>query len=255
MIRVLLNYLRSWFLLLRYYYKPRFVYERLLQEEGEDAGKNYILALKKEWGKEMMHTLNLHLHCQDESGVQEGEKVVYICNHQGLIDIPVLYTCLPENIAFVAKKELFSLPFIGYWIKKTGCVAIDRSSPRKGMQSIKDAADALEKGMNMVIFPEGTRTKAPDGAVAPFKQGSLKLAFFGKAQVVPVMIEGTRHIFSRSYAEKEVDIYVHIGKKSDPQTMTKAEQKQLAETIQQWIEKEREHILENRTEHLKLKEE
>ncbi len=243
MIRVFLHYVWSWFLLLRYYFSYRRVYEKILREEGEQQARNYVLHLKQQWGRDVIRSLNLRLQCKDESDVEEGERVVYVCNHQGLIDIPVLYTCLPLNVAFIAKKELFSLPFIGYWITKAGCVSLDRSSPRKGMESIKTAVRAMSEGMNMVIFPEGTRTKDPSGAVAPFKQGSLKLPLLGNAKIVPVMIEGTRHIFDTSYNKKDITVFVHIGKKIDPSQMSREEQKKLAAMVHQWVVQQRDALV------------
>ncbi|MFQ5508110.1 MAG: lysophospholipid acyltransferase family protein [Leptospirillia bacterium] len=125
--------------------------------------------------------------------------VLYVANHQGVFDIPIMMGHLPGSPAFVAKKELFRIPLLGYWMKRIGCIGLDRENPRVAIQQIKDAAEGVKGGRRMVLFPEGTRSRAADGAMGPFKRGSLKLAFLADAQVVPVTVEGSRFLLSSEW--------------------------------------------------------
>ena len=101
--------------------------------------------------------------------------VVFIGNHQGIMDIPLLFGYINKPMTFVAKAELGKIPLLSDWMKLLQCTFIERKSPRKSIQAIHDAADGVKKGYSQVIFPEGTRSKG--GPHHEFKAGSFKLAF------------------------------------------------------------------------------
>ena len=119
--------------------------------------------------------------------------VVFIGNHQGNMDIPLLFGFVNKPMTFVAKAELGKIPLLSDWMRLLQCTFIERKSPRKSIQAIKDAADGVKRGYSQVIFPEGTRSK--DGPAAEFKPGSFKLAFMSGAPIVPFTIDGTWRIF------------------------------------------------------------
>ena len=67
------------------------------------------------------------------------EPVLYVGNHQGNMDIPLLYSTAPQTMAFVAKKEMEKIPLLGYWMKERGCVFIDRDNARSSLKAINQA--------------------------------------------------------------------------------------------------------------------
>jgi len=76
------------------------------------------------------------------------------------------------------------------WMRLLGCLFIDRSSPRKGLESFKAAAEMIKKGQSVILFPEGTRRPT----IIPFKKGSFKLPLMAEVPILPVTIVGTEKI-------------------------------------------------------------
>ncbi|WP_294430018.1 1-acyl-sn-glycerol-3-phosphate acyltransferase [uncultured Treponema sp.] len=140
-----------------------------------------------------------------EEKVPQDRAVVFIGNHQGYMDIPLLFGFINKPMTFVAKAELGKVPLLSDWMKLLQCTFIERKSPRKSVQAIHDAADGVKKGYSQVIFPEGTRSKG--GPHNEFKAGSFKLAFMSGAPIVPVTIDGTWRIYE---GQKRVKKGQHI---------------------------------------------
>ena len=119
----------------------------------------------------------------------DGRKLVVMCNHQSQLDIPVLVSSLQRKMGFVAKRELGRIPLLNFWMRQVGCVFIDRSDRTGAHRALEKVAQ--EMGADpLVVFPEGTRSK--DGRLLPLKLGGCRLAVMAGAQVLPVLIQGTR---------------------------------------------------------------
>lgn len=137
--------------------------------------------------------------------IPQDRAVVFIGNHQGNMDIPLLFGFINKPMTFVAKAELGKIPLLADWMKLLQCTFIERKSPRKSIQAIHDAAEGVKKGYSQVIFPEGTRSKG--GPHHEFKAGSFKLAFMSGAPIVPVTIDGTWRIYE---GQKKVKKGQHV---------------------------------------------
>lgn len=117
---------------------------------------------------------------------------VLLCNHQSQLDIPALVAALGEQVGFVAKKELGNIPLLSFWMRRVGCVFIDRADRSGARESL--AAAARNLGAHpLVVFPEGTRSKT--GALLPIKSGGLRMAIQAGAWIVPVHVRNTRAAF------------------------------------------------------------
>jgi len=115
---------------------------------------------------------------------------IIMCNHQSELDIFVLLASLNIPIKWMAKKELFTLPFLGWLLRIGKNISVDRTNPRKALQAIREAADRIQEGMNVVVFPEGTWSS--DGNLLPFKMGAFILALRTRIPILPIAIKGTR---------------------------------------------------------------
>ncbi|MEI6206409.1 MAG: lysophospholipid acyltransferase family protein [Desulfuromonadales bacterium] len=128
------------------------------------------------------------------SGVEhipEGP-VIFMSNHQSSFDILALLAAMPRQIHWIAKKELFDIPFFGPSMRRGGYIPLDRGDGRKALQSMDEAATAIRQGKSVVMFPEGTRTQ--DGRLLPFKRGGFILARKAAVPVIPVTINGSGRI-------------------------------------------------------------
>jgi 1-acyl-sn-glycerol-3-phosphate acyltransferase len=127
----------------------------------------------------------------------EGGPFVVVANHQSLLDI-VLLCRVPREMKWVIKEELFKLPWIGWMLRLTGDMAVRRGDPESGGEAVARARAYLRRGMNVMIFPEGTRSR--DARLLPFKKGAFRLAIDAGVAVLPVVITGTAEGFKKGGA-------------------------------------------------------
>ena len=117
---------------------------------------------------------------------------ILVVNHASYIDPIVLSAVLPPQYAFVAKKELKHVPFVGYIVRKVGTHLVDRFTAVKGAQDMRRIMSS-GKGLDSIIFfPEGT-FYAEDG-LGKFKLGAFLTAVKNDIPVIPVAISGTRQM-------------------------------------------------------------
>ena len=114
--------------------------------------------------------------------------VVYACNHTSYMDTPVLFSTIPGQFRILAKKELWKLPFIGWYLNRSGQIPVDVTSSRAALSSLSGGVRALRDGMSVFVFPEGGRT--PDGALQRFENGAAYLAIRAQAPVIPIALSG-----------------------------------------------------------------
>lgn len=126
-----------------------------------------------------------------ENVLRDGPQV-FAANHESLADILVLAATLPVPFRFVAKRELFDIPFLGWHMRRAGFVAIDRGRPQRAARTLIEASRRVREGVSAVVFPEGTRSH--DGLLLPFRGGGFLLAMRAGVPIVPVAIRGTGEI-------------------------------------------------------------
>ncbi len=133
--------------------------------------------------------------------VKGGERLdgrgpyIFMSNHQGFYDVFALLAHLPIQFKWLAKRELFSVPILGWAMAAAGYISIDREGTRKTVEAMNRAAQRIREGMSVVIFPEGSRS--PDGSIQPFKKGGFNLAIKAKVPIVPLAITGSREIMPK----------------------------------------------------------
>jgi 1-acyl-sn-glycerol-3-phosphate acyltransferase len=113
---------------------------------------------------------------------------VVVSNHQSMLDIFML-SRLPREMKWVAKKELFRVPWVGWMFWLAGDIPIRRGDADSARDVLARARHYLDRGMNVMMFPEGTRSR--DGRMLPFKSGAFRLAIEAGVPVLPVAVYGT----------------------------------------------------------------
>lgn len=144
------------------------------------------------WAKSLLKIAGAKVDVKGLENIPKDKTVLFIGNHQGNFDIPIYLSQMPVLIGFVAKIELEKLPLIKTWMTHMKCVFMDRSSLRKSSEAIIHGIKNLKAGYNMVIFPEGTRSRGDKPG--EFKAGSFKLATKSKAAIIPVTMNGSYKI-------------------------------------------------------------
>src|SRR5689334_8538867 len=152
--------------------------------------------LARFWGKRLCRTCGVEIATQGGENVAWNEPLIVMANHQSYLDIPVLYTALPEPFGMLAKQELFRLPIFSAAMRGMRCIPIDRDNVRQSLASLRQAADQIRSGNSIVVFPEGTRSA--DGSLQELKTGPFYLAEMARVPVVPVGIRGTRSALAKA---------------------------------------------------------
>ena len=209
-----------------------FKHTYLLKTKGIEAAEQYLKKTGYLWSQFTLKIIGIELDVKGTENIPE-EQCVFIGNHSSILDIIILLNTIDKKMGFIAKKEILKTPIVGYWLKKSRCVPLDRENPRTAMLAINEAVKNIKEGSSMVIFPEGTRNK--EGKVAEFKKGSLKLATKSQVKIVPVSIDRASRCFEDTREFKPAKIKVVFGKPIDTKNLSKEEEGNLAENIRNII--------------------
>jgi 1-acyl-sn-glycerol-3-phosphate acyltransferase len=149
------------------------------------------------WSMQLLFMCNVKVKVEGREKLENDQRYVFVANHQSYFDIPVMYAGLFAGLSFIAKKELFVIPFFGWGMAAVGHIWIDRKNARRARKSITRAVSMLKRNkVSLVLFPEGTRSSS--GKVGEFKRASFVLALEAGVPVVPVAICGTRDVQPKS---------------------------------------------------------
>lgn len=160
-------------------------------DRGGKVGHYYA----KLWGKVALLVNRVKVRVEGMEQLNGQGPYIFMSNHQGYYDIFAFLSHLPYPFKWLAKKELFSVPFLGWTMAAVGYISVDRGGTRDTVEAMNEAAQRIREGTSVVIFPEGSRS--PDGSIQPFKKGGFTLAIKSKVPIVPVAISGSRDIMPK----------------------------------------------------------
>ena len=144
---------------------------------------------------------------------------VYACNHTSYMDVPAIFAALPFQFRIMAWKALWRIPFIGWYLNRSGQLPIDTRNPRASISSMAAAAKVLRAGMPLFLFPEGGRTS--DGALRPFLPGAAYLAIRAQVPLVPMALSGVYDLMPiHTHHFYPGELTVSIGQPIDTAGMT-----------------------------------
>jgi 1-acyl-sn-glycerol-3-phosphate acyltransferase len=144
------------------------------------------------WSRLILATSGIHVRATGLENVDTSRPHVFCSNHLSLMDTPSIFVSMPVQFRIMAKKVLFNLPFLGWHLRRSGHLAVDRESPRAALRSLDAAAARVREGASVVFFPEGTRSRT--GVTGEFKHGAALLAIKAGVPIIPVALQGTREV-------------------------------------------------------------
>ncbi len=130
----------------------------------------------------------------DIKGKEDPSVQMYLINHQSDLDIGIMETISKKDLSWVAKKELFDVPFFGLAMSLPEDIPIERQSKTSLLRLLKNAKDRLNKGRVITMFPEGTRST--NGTMLPFKTGAKVVADKYQLKVQPVVLIQTAKYYN-----------------------------------------------------------
>jgi len=157
------------------------------------AGMMYRIATRL--GITGVRLAGIKIEVRGLENLEPGRSYIYMSNHVSNLDPPVLVASIPGRCSVLVKKEVFRIPILGFAMKVADLVPVDRSNREAAIESVHAAAEVLRRGLNMVIYPEGTRSA--DGRLLPFKKGPFHLAMEARVPVIPVTILGTADLWPK----------------------------------------------------------
>jgi len=144
------------------------------------------------WSWLILKTSRIRVRVEGLENIRPGETVIFCANHASAMDIPILFVSLPVQFRFLAKRSLFHLPFLGWHLRRSGHISIDRGQVHQARKGFEEAARKIREGKSVVLFPEGHRSRS--GEMLPFKSGSFLLAVLSGVPIVPITLNGTREV-------------------------------------------------------------
>ena len=140
---------------------------------------------------------------------------VLVANHESLGDILVLFG-LYRPYKWVSKASVFKVPFLGWNMKLNRYVGIVRGKKESILKMMKECRGWLDRGVPVLLFPEGTRS--PDGDVQAFKDGAFRLAVEAGCPVIPIVLTGTANTLPKHgfLLKHRADVHVRVLDPIDP---------------------------------------
>lgn len=189
------------------------------------------------WAKAIVYTSPVwSFKIRGTEYIDPKKHYVIVANHQSLLDILVVLAALKPHFKFMAKKELFSIPFIGWHMAAAGYIPILRSSRTSGKDAMDKARGWLGKKVSVLFFPEGTRSV--NGQIKEFKAGAFRVANEMKVEILPVVLDGTGEAVPKNTwtLNKITQFQVKIGKPIQAKDVTEtktAVREQMIKTLEE----------------------
>ncbi len=160
--------------------------------------------------KRAVKTGNIDLQVYGKENIPKEDGFLICGNHQGMFDILALVASFDKPLAAVLKKELKDIPFIKQIIACTKSYPMDREDIRQSMKVIQSVADEIKQGRNMLIFPEGTRSRNGN-QMLEFHSGTFKSATKSKCTILPFALVDSYKVLDEK-GIKQVAVQVHYLK-------------------------------------------
>lgn len=147
------------------------------------------------WSWVVCRVLLLPVHVVGREHIDHRTSYVFVANHQGQMDIFLIYGFLGRNFKWMMKKSLREIPLVGYACEKARHIFVDKSGPKKIKATYDRARLTLRDGTSLVVFPEGGRTYT--GRMGAFRKGAFQLAAELDLPIVPLTIDGSYDVLTR----------------------------------------------------------
>jgi 1-acyl-sn-glycerol-3-phosphate acyltransferase len=145
------------------------------------------------WGRMLLRIGGVKVTVEGAEHLASDGCYVLTPNHLSYMDTPSLLGGLPVPFRFLAKEELFQIPFLGHHLHRAGHIPVPLGDARASLKVLTKAAHIMrQQSLSVLVFPEGGR--AEDGILQPFKEGAVYMAIKAGAPLVPIGLIGTYEV-------------------------------------------------------------
>jgi len=167
-------------------------------------------AIARQWARTLLLISLSPVKIIGREKLHEHETAVYASNHLSYMDTPVLFAKLPFQFRILAKQSLWKVPFIGWYLNRSGQVPVDSNSPRSLIASLNRGVATLKHGLPLVLFPEGGR--AASGQLQTMMSGCAYMAIKAQVPLIPLTLIGTYELLPiHVYALHPRPVYIVVG--------------------------------------------
>ena len=166
----------------------------------------FVYRIGQVWARGIIFIIGCSMTVRGRENIPKDGSVCFVSNHVGVFDVVLSLAYIGRPFGFIAKKELLFLPFFNMWIYILGGLFIDRKNIRKAVKTINEGIRKLQKGGNMLIFPEGTRSRGR--GLLPFRSGAIKLATNSLVPIVPIAIAGSYDVYEKDWRVHPVPVRI-----------------------------------------------
>jgi 1-acyl-sn-glycerol-3-phosphate acyltransferase len=158
----------------------------------DKAGRRQA-AVARAWSRVLLAVSGVKVRVEGGEKISRDGSYVFASNHASYMDTPAALANIPVQFRFMAKKGLFSIPFLGWHLARAGHIPVFRDNPRAAVKTLGLAAEAIQKrGISLIVFPEGGRTRT--GELREFKDGAAYIAIRAGVPIVPMALKGSRAV-------------------------------------------------------------
>lgn len=149
--------------------------------------------MARAWARSLLWIVGVKVEVEGLERARGIEQCVWASNHVSYMDTPVMLANIPVQFFFLAKSELFKIPFMGWHLHKAGHVSVPLDDPKASLRTLAHAATLVkERGVSVLFFPEGGRSES--GELQEFKDGAAYIAIKAQVPIIPMALIGIRDI-------------------------------------------------------------
>jgi len=158
-----------------------------------DPSSRAQIRVARAWARSLLWIVGCRVEVEGLERVRGIQQCVWASNHVSYMDTPVMLAHIPVQFFFLAKSELFKIPFMGWHLERAGHVSVPIEDPKASLRTLAQAARLVtERNVSVLFFPEGGRSAT--GELQEFKDGAAYIAIKAQVPLVPVALVGIREI-------------------------------------------------------------
>lgn len=212
-----------------FFYIPRLYFFIMNDTKGWYA---FMYRRARNWAQYLLRMAGAKVDVFGLENLPEGN-VLFISNHQGNFDIPLILGFVPKPKGFLAKIEIKRTPLMSTWMKDIHCIWIDRSKFKDSARFIDEGVESLKAGNSLLVFPEGTRSKSR--VMRHFKAGSFKLAIKSGVPIVPLTVDGSYKVFEQKKRIQPAKLKVTIHPPVYYERLSDSDKENLVDIVERQI--------------------
>ncbi|WP_373496264.1 lysophospholipid acyltransferase family protein [Aquiflexum sp.] len=147
------------------------------------------------WSSVWSFLVGIRYQVHGREHIDPNQPYIYIFNHRSFIDAPVIPMAIHQEVRAIGKKELSKIPVFGFIVSRVA-VWVDRKDADSRKESVEKLLKILEKGISIVVAPEGTRNNSGQ-ALLPFQKGAFRIASETGIPIMPMAVIGADRVMKR----------------------------------------------------------